>query len=197
MVATATREAITIEAWAALPEDEEYELVDGKLVAGEMPSFVHEAVVFWLMRVLAEWAASRGARIYGSGAKFELSPSRGRQADISMFFEGTRRPPARGACATAPDVLVEVVSSSPSDGRRDRVEKLLEYAEFGVRFYWLVDPEERTFEIFELSAAGRYELAVAAVGGRVESIPGLAGCAVDVDELFREVDAVIAEAGGE
>lgn len=195
MVATATTAVLTIESWAALPEDDEYELVDGRLTPAEMPTFVHEAVVLWLTRILAEWAESRSARVYGSGAKFALSPSRGRQADISVFFEGTRRPPPRGACATPPDVLVEVVSASPSDGRRDRVEKLLEYAEFGVRFYWLVDPEERTFEIFELSATGRYELAVAAVRGRVDGVPGLAGCAVDVDALFREVDAVIAEGG--
>lgn len=187
---------LTIDSWVALPEDDERELVDGRLTPAEMPSFVHEAVVFWLMRVLGAWAESRGARVYGSGAKFALSNSRGRLADISVFFRGTRRPPPRGACATPPDVFVEVVSPSPSDGRRDRVEKLLDYAEFGVRFYWLVDPEERTFEIFELGAGGRYELAVAAVGGRIEAVPGLDGCVVDLDALFRDVDAVIAEAGG-
>ena len=188
---------LTIESWVALPEDDERELVDGKQSPAEMPSFVHEAVVFWLMRVLGAWAETNGARVYGSGAKFALSNSRGRLADISVFFHGTRRPPPHGACTTPPDVFVEVVSPSPSDGRCDRVEKLLEYSEFGVRFYWLVDPEERTFEIFELGARGRYELAVAAVRGRVEAVPGLDGCVIDVDALFREVDAVIAEAGGE
>ena len=196
MAATAKTATLTIGPWAALPEDDEYELVDGKLAPAEMPSFVHEAVVLWLTRILAAWAEEHAARVYGSGGKFAVSASRGRQADISVFFEGTRRPPARGACTTPADLLVEVVSSSPADGRRDRVEKLLEYAQFGVRFYWLVDPEERTFEIFERSAAGRYELAVAALGGRVDAVPGLVGCTLDIDALFRDVDAVIAESGG-
>ena len=39
---------MTLEEWAAMPEDDEGELVDGVLVEEEMPDLTHETVVAWL-----------------------------------------------------------------------------------------------------------------------------------------------------
>lgn len=47
---------------------------------------------------------------------------------------------------TVPDWICEI--TSPSNGRRDRVEKSRLYLAHGVRHYWLVDPEERTLEAY-------------------------------------------------
>ena len=48
-----------------------------------------------------------------------------------------------------PDWVCEI--SSPSTAQRDRVVKSRLYAESGVPFYWLVDPDARTLEALELS----------------------------------------------
>lgn len=45
--------ALTLEQWAALPEDDEGELVDGYLVDEEVPDYLHELVVAWLIHRLA------------------------------------------------------------------------------------------------------------------------------------------------
>ncbi|WP_437747545.1 Uma2 family endonuclease [Sorangium sp. So ce1504] len=64
-----------------------------------------------------------------------------------------------------------VFSSAPVDARRDRVEKLHEYASFGVRWYWIIDPQERTLELLELGTDRRYVHARSAADGIVGSIP--------------------------
>jgi Uma2 family endonuclease len=84
-------------------------------------------------------------------------------------------------------VLVEVVTPSPRDERRDRVEKMAEYGRFGVRYYWLVDPALGSFEIFERTESGNYQKLVGTTAGRINSVPGCPGLAIDVDALWAEL----------
>ena len=55
-----------------------------------------------------------------------------------------------------PDLLVEILSDST--GRRDKIIKKKQYEHFGVKEYWLADPQYRTVDQFVLRE-GRYELA--------------------------------------
>ncbi|HVY47938.1 MAG TPA: Uma2 family endonuclease [Minicystis sp.] len=179
---------LSLEAWAARDEDARGELVDGVLVEEEVPDFIHELVVAFLLRRLADWLEPRGGVVVGSGLKLAVSPHRGRLGDVAAYFAG-RRPPARGLVRIPPDVLVEVVSPSPGDERRDRVQKPRDYAAFGVKYYWLVDPALRSFEVWELDVTGRYAQALAAEGGRVEDVPGCEGLEIDLDALWGRVEA--------
>ncbi len=89
-----------------------------------------------------------------------------------------------------PSIAVEVVSLAPRHQRRDRVEKVDDYARFGIRWYWLLDPAARTLQILELGADGRYVVALGATDGVVESVPGCEGLRLDLDGLWREIDAL-------
>jgi Uma2 family endonuclease len=178
---------MSIAEWEAMPEDEPGELVDDRLEEEEVPSFVHELVVVALTTLFKVWLAGRRGFVFGSDAKFALKPTRGRKPDLSVFLPGSRKPPARGASRVPPDILVEVVSPTPRDGRRDRVEKLKEYAAFGVRWYWIVEPELRSVQILELGPDSRYTYAVSATEGVIE-VPGCDGLSLDLDALWQEAD---------
>jgi Uma2 family endonuclease len=122
--------------WLRLPEDEAGELVAGRLEQEEVPDAVHELSVAWLIRILGNWLGSKGF-VFGSELKTLTGAASGRKPDVSVFLEGRAAPPRRGAIVEPADILVEVVSPSPRDELRDRVEKMAEYAIFGVRYYWL------------------------------------------------------------
>ena len=57
--------------------------------------------------------------------------------------------PKTPAFTLAPDWVAEVLS--PSTAARDRVQKMAIYAREGVAHVWLVDPLERTLEVYELA----------------------------------------------
>ena len=184
---------LTLEEWADLPEDDEGELVDGILVEEEMGGLAHESVVAWLIQALRAWLVGRGGRVAASELKIAVAATRGRKPDVVAWFPGHGPLPRRGVIRRPPDLLVEVLSSRPKDHRRDRVEKAAEYAAFGVRWYWLVDPDACTVEIFERGADGRYVQALAAVEGRIDTVPGCEGLVLDLDALWAELDGLVAE----
>lgn len=79
------------------------------------------------------------------------------------------RPPRTAAFTLAPDWVCEVLS--PSTAALDRSIKLPVYAREGVRLIWLMDPEARTLEVFQLEGA-RYVLLVTHTGlARIRAEP--------------------------
>ena len=183
---------MTIEQWAGLDEDEEGELVDGRLVKEEVPDGLHEVVVGLLITFFGRWLEDRAGVVLGSETKVAVSNGRGRKPDVSVYVGSDRKVPRRGALRRPPDIAIEVISPRPRDARRDRVDKLADYAAFGVRWYWIVDPRVRTVEIFTLNDEGRYVITVSAGGGAV-SVPGCEGLSLDVDGLWRKLDSLLEE----
>lgn len=182
---------MTVEEWADLDEEDRSELVDGLLEEPEMTDATHEVVLAWLQSALRAYFRPRNAWVLGAGLKVALGPRRGRIPDLSVF--ATRRPPARGLIREPADILVEIVSPGPSNHRRDRIAKVADYARFGAKQYWLVDPEARTFEILELRD-GTYAHVAGGGDGQLDVVSH-DGLTLDLDDLWSELDR-LAETGG-
>jgi len=184
--ATGASRTATLEQWLALDEDEAGEFVDDQIVEEEVPDFVHELAITWLAAALRAWLGTNGF-VAGSEVKLVVTPGRGRKADLVVFLPGSPPPPRRGPLTKPPDILVEVVTPSPRDERRDRVEKMAEYARFGVPFYWLVDPALGSFEIFERTSSGHYQKLVGLTSGAIDPVPGCPGLRLDIGALWAEL----------
>ena len=182
---------LSIAEWESLPEDEPGELVDGRLVGEEIPDFVHEIVVSWLVQALGGWLRPLGGVVVGSELKLVVASARGRKADVVAYLPGHPPLPRRGGVRIPPDLLVEVISPTSSDRKRDRVDKLADYAAFGVRWYWLVDPEAQTLEILERGADGTFTAALHAERGTIAHVPGCEGLRLDLDALWAELDELV------
>jgi Uma2 family endonuclease len=175
--------AMTVDEWLALDEDEPGELVEGHLEEEEVPDYVHELTISFLIVLLGHWLGDDGY-VIGSEAKMRLFGKTGRKPDLIVHLRGTPPPPAHGPLVMPPDLVVEVVTPTPRDERRDRVEKSIEYARFGIRFYWIVDPALGTFEIFQLEPDGLYKRVIAATAGAIDAVPGCPGLRIDLDKLW-------------
>ena len=178
---------MTVEEWGDLDEDIEGELVDGILEEEEMATFLHEIVVMWLAQALRSWVRRRHGYVAGSEAKIAVGPRRGRKPDLSVYLRGRAPALADTLVRTPPHIVVEVVSPRPRDARRDRVEKISDYARTGIRYYWMLDPQLRTLEILEREASGQYRVAVARSRAKLR-IPGCPGLVLNLDDLWAEVD---------
>jgi Uma2 family endonuclease len=69
------------------------------------------------------------------------------------------------------DLVVEIVS--PESRKRDRVQKLKEYEEGGVREYWLLDPIRKEARFYQLAASAYVEATVEDGVYRSVAMPGL------------------------
>ncbi len=180
----------TLADWEAMAEDESGEYVDGRLVEEEVASAAHELIVSMLHHVLWGWLGDRGGYVGGSDLKFAVRENRGRKPDLVLYLPGGHLPSRRGLLRRPPDVFVEVVSPTPRDARRDRIEKLADYAAFGVRWYWIVDPELRSFQVYELGRDGRYVHALGATEGDVTPVPGCDGLTLDLGALWAKLETL-------
>lgn len=120
-------------------------------------------------------------------------PRAGAKADVSVYLEGTAPPLDVALFEEPPFIAVEILSPSPRDQVRDRFEKFFEYAAFGVRLYWLVDPDLRIVTVYELQDDGRYAVAIHAREGR-HDVPGAPGLVIDVDAMWRRIDRLAKKA---
>jgi Uma2 family endonuclease len=178
---------LTIAQWEALDDDVEGELVDGRLQQEEMPTFFHEAIVSFVLAALRAWLHPRGGLVLGSEAKLIVGPGRGRKPDVLAYLPGTPLPSRRrAASATAPDVVVEVISPTPRDRRRDRIDKKADYLAMGVKQYWLIDTEARTVEVL-VHQGGQLVEQLSARAGK-HAITGLDGFELDIDAMWADAE---------
>lgn len=138
-----------------LPEGEPVELIRGRLVLSPAPRFLHQAISALLTELILNAARQAGGIGAASPVDVILADHTIVQPDL-VYISKARRSIVGDRVNGPPDLIIEILS--PSNARRDRVDKLSLYAEFGVAEYWIVDPQERQIDFLLLNDHGRYEV---------------------------------------
>lgn len=140
-----------------IPQDREFELVDGEIIWLTFPAPYHNAVIMAILRLLLPFADAIGARAGSEGLGFRVGENL-RGPDVSLISRErlgiVRGQPHWGL--EAPDLVVEVLSPEQY-GEPYARQKVPEYLNAGAILVWLVNPQNRTVRVF---AAGSDEVRV-------------------------------------
>ena len=126
-----------------------HEILDGELVMTPAPSPEHQEILLNLIELLRGFvrAESRG-KVFCAPTDVVLSMTDVVQPDIVFVSKERLNIITRKNVVAAPDIVVEIVSEATE--KLDRVTKKELYERFGVKEYWIVDPEKQTIEVYEL-----------------------------------------------
>jgi Uma2 family endonuclease len=141
---------------ATLDEDTHAEWVDGEVVQVTPPSKEHLRITAFLLAALRGYVNRKklGGIVLHAPAQMKLARS-GREADVIYLRPETMERWGERFVEGPADLVVEVVSRESRT--RDRFEKFREYEAAGVAEYWLIDPMQKTVEVYALSGNGVYE----------------------------------------
>lgn len=171
-----------------LPDDgKRYEIIDGELFMSKAPRFEHQNACAGVWRKLDAWSSQTklGAPIWGPGVIFadddDVIP------DV-VWISRERRDKILGEDGhfhAAPDLVVEVLSFTGQNERRDREAKLRLYSRRGVKEYWIVDWMVRHVEIYRRRGRGLKLVATLHASDTLTS-PMLPGFNCKVREIFED-----------
>jgi Uma2 family endonuclease len=150
-----------------------------------MPTALHQTIVFFLMRTLYDFAEQHGlGKVLGAPFRVRLWKEKFREPD-AMFMLARHKDRMLEKYWRGADLVMEVVSDSVEDRRRDLVTKRREYARAHIPEYWIVDPEKR--EIVVLRLVGKKYVVHGQFGkGEIASSVLLKGFEVAVDTVFSQ-----------
>ena len=135
----------------AYQEDRREELIDGKIVAMAPASTGHVYLSGSILSIFMHYLKGRNCIPFGDGLLVYLTGKDKFVPDMMVVCDRDKIKP--DGVHGAPDLVVEVLS--PSTAKNDKGYKKNVYESSGVPEYWIVDPLQRSIEVYLLQD-GRY-----------------------------------------
>lgn len=168
-----------------LPESGQWsELMQGRLVHLQPPDLDHGNTVLNLSKILAEHALNaEGYACFDLGLLLERSPDTLWFPSVSYFNAGPRFAETDKQVSEAvPAAVIELASTA--DRRRPMTSRAKRYLAWGVEEVWIIDPAEKSVQLFESARSGP---ARCWSSGEMVDVSGcFADLELKVDELFAE-----------
>lgn len=143
-----------MEVFDILPEGTLAELIDNRLYMSPSPIFNHQDVLAEIAVHLRNFLKNKGIVVI-SPFDVKLDQTRNAvQPDIVVILNNNPNQIKEGRYSGVPDLLVEVLS--PGNKEYDLIVKKELYERFGVKEYWVVDPDTKLALVFSLQE-NRYQ----------------------------------------
>jgi Uma2 family endonuclease len=140
---------LTIADWDAMPygDGNRYEIIEGELFVSTSPGLTHQMVSDNLFFLIRSFLKTNPIGTIVSTPGLILSNFSGVIPDLVFFRREQRDTIVKDDRLHGPPALVvEILSPSAANIRRDRVVKLQLYAKHGVPEYWIIDPRNMILE---------------------------------------------------
>lgn len=172
----------TYDKYAALDDDNRYEIIQGELIMAPSPSSHHQWTVGRLFNRFTQFVEkTQLGALFVAPLDVIFSQSNVLQPDIVFVAKDNFAAIEKKGIVKAPDLVVEVLS--PSTMKRDRVTKKKLYAQFGVKEFWLVDMTHPSIEVLTLEE-GHYETFSFEIGDGSVSSKLLEGFSLVVQDVI-------------
>lgn len=131
-----------MEVYKMLPEGTLAELIEGNIYMSPSPLKTHQRIVTLLSAHLTVYVEERGlGEIYVSPFDVYLDEEMNAVQPDIVFVASKNLHIVQGHVHGVPDLLVEVLS--PGNMNHDKVKKKALYEKFGVKEFWIIDPDNK------------------------------------------------------
>ncbi len=183
-VVSAREKIYTYEDYQSLPEGAPYQLIGGELIMTPAPSIYHQIISGRLEFQMRAFLSQQNlGLILDAPVDVCLGETETYQPDI-LFISKERMEIIESARINgAPDLVVEIIS--PSTAYYDLRKKFKIYERYGVKEYWIVDPEDKSVQVFILKD-GKFILDQETEGAGEVSSRILSGFTVRLISIFED-----------
>jgi Uma2 family endonuclease len=166
------------------------ELVDGRIEVLAVPTELHQLIVAFFYKVLDRFVSERKlGLVLFTGLRVRLRPGEIREPDV-VFMRAENAVRRSDDFWHGADLVMEVVSASAQDRKRDLEEKRRAYAQAGIPEYWILDPQQQRVLVLRLEGEQYVTHGEFKPGDRAPSAT-LPGFTLDVAAALRgEVDSL-------
>jgi Uma2 family endonuclease len=177
-----TKKQYTYEDYAKLPEGAPYQLIGGELVMTPSPVPYHQIILRRIGFELVKFVEERkyGEVIYAPMDVY-LSETETYQPDIIFISNERVNIIGDKKIEAAPDLVIEILSESTA--YYDLKHKKRVYEKSGVKEYWIVDPMEKSIEVYENTETGFKLFSNAIQTGKISS-KLLEGLEIELEKVF-------------
>jgi Uma2 family endonuclease len=179
---TRPRIKFNVDDYMSAPEGKRYQLLGGEMILAPSPTTRHQRTLFRLAQAVNEFVAAHNlGEVFVAPYDIVFSVHDVAQPDL-LFVSNERSAIITEAnIQGAPDLVIEVLS--PGTAQYDQGYKRTLYSRFGVREYWLVDPDTEMAEVLTASEQGLVSHATDQRSDTLTS-PLLAGLSLSLEQIF-------------